>query len=170
MSVEKQCGWMFLAVCDEPPSQWLWSGPPQHESLRRKRSPRVLLFWRCCYLQRCLPGDREVPVGRDKKVAGPGHGSWGIKYSLDWQTMRGRAAYGHKAPARCRLAQGLIFTGSHLPYGSMTFFWNFFFTSLFWLGSGIHKIPREREVWSMACKRRRGEVGEWIEEFSITLS
>lgn len=155
---------MFLAVCSEPPSWWLWSGLSQHESLWRKRSPHVVPFWRCCYLHRCPPRDCGMPIAMDKKLAGPGCGNWRIKYSLEWQTMHGWAVYGRKAPARCRLAQGLIFTDSHLLYGSVTFFWNFFFTSLFWLGSGIHKIPREQEVWSMACKRRRGEAGEWIEE------
>lgn len=33
-----------------------------------------------------------------------------------------------------------------LAVRSMTFFRNFFFMSLFWLGLSIHKIPRELEV------------------------
>lgn len=49
------------------------------------------------------------------------------------------------------------------------FFWNLSFTSLFWLLLGIHKIPRELEVLSKACKSNEREVGEWAGEKSFPL-
>lgn len=156
---------MFLEVQNKLPSWWLWYGPSECKSLRRKRSP-CFSFWRVRCLQRCFPGDCGVSLGKRQKA----NRTWRIKYYLEWQTMHSWAVYGHRGHReRCCLAQSLICATSHLSYRSVTLLWNFFFTSLFWLGSSIHKIPREWEVWSIACKRRRGEVGEWIEEESFPL-
>lgn len=162
LSVENQHGWMFLVVHNEPPGWWLWFDLPQHESLRRKRSPHILHFEFCCL----LGSSWGLWDAHEEGQKAGGTRVWELGNQISFRLANCGWPQGSWAMP---FGQGLIFTGSHLLYGSVTSFWNLFFTSLFWLGSGIHKIPREREAWSMACKRRSGEVGEWIEEESFPL-